>query len=138
MIAPFTLDTSGAVAHPSPETSVIKAYRWVDLDAFTQGYVEALLSCSRGKCLMVLAGGDLDNARPVAFSDLAPETLALILEDCAAYQAKYLRDYEATPDRAASFWSWRQAEKAPEDRSAEFPPLTPYLGDGKVYLREGA
>jgi len=161
MIAPFTLDTSGAVARPSPETSVIKAYRWPDLDDFTQGYVEALFRTSQ-----MLVRGCRIPMDAYGFSDLAPETLALILKDCAAYQAHRafdpLRDLpgvsgvESLRNAGREFWhvrsgqedychgfkpgDWPDFSAEPLNAAARaFPPLTPYLGDdGKVYLREGA
>jgi hypothetical protein len=83
----FILDTAGVVSVDTrvsegraPGTShpvVITA--WRDLDAFTQGYVEALFFTSTG---------DDGEAFGEGFADLAPETLARIIADCAAFQKK--------------------------------------------------
>jgi|SRR6185312_6992959 len=95
-------------------------FSFPDLSPFVQGYVEAMLTD------VDLVGQWLDTVdkfRAPAFSDLAPETLARIMEDCERV-SHYLRGGE--------FWKWRQAGKL-----FDFPPLTPYLGDdGKVYLRD--
>jgi len=82
----FHLDTAGVVSVDTrvsegraPGTShpiVITA--WRDLDSFTQGYIEALFFTSTGE-----DGEPLEQG----FSDLAPETLARIIADCAAFQA---------------------------------------------------
>jgi hypothetical protein len=91
----FTLDTAGVVSVDTrvsegraPGTShpvVITA--WRDLDAFTQGYVEAMFFT----CQESLGVDRLENHgddRTSGFSDLAPETLARIIADCAAFQKK--------------------------------------------------
>lgn len=81
--------------------------------------------------------------RPFGFSDLAPETLARIMEDCERYITHAKRkehDQRFFRDNAGLgevFWAVRQTDKAVW--AYVFRPLTPYLGeDGKVYLREGA
>lgn len=66
---------------------------------------------------------------PVApgFSDLAPETLARIREDCAAYRQRLLPSDLNHARYGEGFWIDRQRA------GSHFPPLTLYLGDdGKV------
>ena len=55
------------------------AREFASLDEFTQGYVEALFFTNTG----TPDDGDLEHA---TFADLAPETLAAIVADCAAFQ----------------------------------------------------
>jgi hypothetical protein len=68
--------------------------RWKGLDAFTQGYIEALFFTEMEH------GTDRESHNPevhsslpgdVTFADLAPEALQSIIADCAAFQ----RDNEA-------------------------------------------
>lgn len=68
----------------------------------------------------------LHTATPLAFSDLAPETLARIIADCEAAQvAQADHSYKST---GLEFWMVRQ-----RGHVASFPPLTVQLGDdGKV------
>lgn len=115
----FQLDTSGAV----------DGKRWSDLSPFTQGYIEALfamLSVDLGfagewTAHLALAG---QAQREPAFSDLARETLARIIADCAAMRAKGLRD---TQEVGRSAWEVRQMG------ATDFPPQTVQLDDdGKV------
>ena len=74
-----------------------------------------------------------DELTPVSFSNLAPETLAMMLRDCAAIRGLNLWYGEGDADRGVVFWERRQNGDFPR-----FPPLTPYFGDdGKVYLLEG-
>lgn len=70
---------------------------------------------------------DIDHyANNPTFSDLAPETLARIMEDCERFAD--LHGNATTAQTAAIFWRNRQAGGYPS-----FPPLTPFLGDdGKV------
>jgi hypothetical protein len=123
--ANFALDTTGSVMLPRSPGSVIRNHLWSDLAPFTQGYVEALFASA--------FDGSLDPlAKFRGFSDLAPETLALILRDCEAKTAGSLD----TPNgyEGGRFWQRRQAGE-----DAYFPPLTPYLGDdGKVHLSGAA
>lgn len=86
----FILDTFGAVDQPADDPAMrtrVGRYRsddefapleWRDLDSFTQGYIEALFFTSQG---------DDGEAFEQGFSDLAPEALARIISDCAAFQA---------------------------------------------------
>lgn len=98
----FQLNTSGTVksTEVAPNRAGFKAdgvYSWGSLDAFTQGYIEALFFTENESLLEQLTGEDY------GFSDLAPETLADIIADCAAFQRDnaatlaeaYTRDYDA-------------------------------------------
>jgi hypothetical protein len=151
----FTLDTSGVVFAPASDIEAWPGYglhgegsgkhrrgtSWSDLSPFVQGYVEAMFadqtevwfdrpSLSSGTGVI----------RYVGFSDLAPETLALILLDCEAWLRERDDWYGAvrhnwrTAEKGEDFWGSRNG-----GAWTNFPPLTPYLGDdGKVYLQEGA
>lgn len=75
----FQLDTSGTIDCPSPCAPCICHARTFDqLDSFAQGYVTALFFTDGGP-----DEGQLGDA---GFSDLAPDTLAAILADCANFQ----------------------------------------------------
>lgn len=95
----FILDTSREVSVPinMPGHGSPARFSWVwsDLDAFTQGYIEALFFTEQGD-----GEAGTDNASGLwaeiepglysndfGFSDLAPEALASIIADCAAFQA---------------------------------------------------
>lgn len=75
---------------------------WRDLDAFTQGYIEALfftenapgVTTEEWQATEDHAEGSIPE--DVAFSDLAPEALEAILRDCASFYAAN----EATIDDA--------------------------------------
>lgn len=116
----FTLDTSGFVPKPGPDPMSWMTphhWGWNALDPFTQGYIEALLTAFWNTVLYAT------RIKPRGFRDLAPETLAAILKDCA--------DPPKFMTSGAQLWEMRQLNNL-----ARFPPLTPYLGvDGKVYLR---
>lgn len=135
----LALDTSGFVNEPIADGIRTKRFWWHRLDPFTQGYTEASWR-EWGRLHPGKVYGSL--LRPFGFSDLAPETLAVILRDCAAFRVENFTWTNAKAGR--TFWDLRQ-EGFPERyflsaarRTSEaFPPLTPYLGDdGKVYLRE--
>ena len=118
----FQLDTSGAVAltrNYGPSRTLIE-HCWSDLSPFAQGYVEALI-CDLG--LQYFGDGESDDTPALAaFADLAPETLARIIADCAA--SRHATDSE----RGAAFWRMRQRGEI-----ENFPPSTVQLGDdGKV------
>ena len=124
----FVLDTSGAVIvgpRSAWDTVPIK-WRWQDLDAFTQGYIEAMMpALNTATCFPVFD----DGWRRARFSDLAPETLARIIEDCdwLCTDASIRR---TSRDLGREIWAERQAGNV-----AHLVPLTAYLGDdGKVYL----
>jgi hypothetical protein len=126
----FTLDTSGWVDMASQATPVRELpfnVRWSDLDAFTQGYVEALFASVEYPACQDTA------YLPKGFSDLVPEALAMILADCGA-AAKSPGLYGKLAGHGALFWSERQRGLLNED-GPTFPPLTVSLGDdGKVRL----
>lgn len=120
-----------------------QAPTWSDLDAFTQGYVEALFASEQAE-LWEDAGykpASRDDPRvneQWGFPDLAPETLARIIEDCAQFVAAHAAEGFADEQAGRDFWAarpdgWHDAIGA----IPGFPPLTAHLGDdGKVYLRE--
>jgi hypothetical protein len=143
----FTFDTSGAVreTQDNPPRFYPNPCMWSDLSPFEQGYVAAMLGDLRLKLASWVAD-ELNGEAPwpnyanPRFSDLAPETLALIRRDCAARlaQNEELPDWPDDDMREAGsgFWECRSEGDRVDDG---FSPLTPYLGDdGKVYLREGA
>lgn len=66
--------------HGSPDAT--RTFR--ALDSFTQGYIEAAFFTNTGDADDAENG--LENA---TFAELAPETLADIVADCAAWQAKH-------------------------------------------------
>lgn len=90
-------DTAGRVQQPN----LYRALQWYDLDAFTQGYVQALFftNCSAWSKAQIAADpdgwaeaereGQSDGtlAQDAGFADLAPDTLAAIIADCATFQA---------------------------------------------------
>lgn len=61
--------------HGSPED----AKTFASLDDFTQGYVEAAFFTETGT-------GDDEDLEHASFAELAPEALARIIADCAAWQ----------------------------------------------------
>lgn len=92
----FHLDTGGAV-DAAPGSGLVGAIHFHDdLDAFTQGYLEALFFTSQGDGE---PGTDNESglwvesedepglwSNEFGFSDLAPETLAAIIADCREFQ----------------------------------------------------
>lgn len=125
----FTLDTSGRVSCTDPtKPCICHAATWDRLDPFTQGYVAALL---RDFSANLLQPGEVGpTGVEFGFSDLAPETLAQIMDDCKDAASILRRNHLADDGR----WFWNDGKHRPG-----FPPLTPYLGDdGKVYLSEAA
>lgn len=137
----FQLDTSGSVIgavswnsqegqmarhreimHRRPHGETV----WDDLSPFTQGYIEALAASqivggAHFGCLETVQG----TLHEIAFSDLAPETLARIIADC---DARFSGWFERCRADGVWFWKTRQRGEQPD-----FPPLTVQLGDaGKV------
>lgn len=118
----FVLDTSGAVmVEFAPGCDELKT--WDRLDPFTQGYVEAMFASlyefkdhSDGQSSLVALG--------FAFSDLAPETLAAILKDCA--EAQQSPPPWLWPVTGENLWRLRNSAL----NSARFPPLTLFLSPG--------
>lgn len=117
-----SFDTSGTVwlladRAPGATFAYDKPVEWSDLDDFTQGYIEALFA----GCHTRPAGGnsvaeeaDYDG---FAFSDLAPETVARIIADCAAFQTfpigedPFLRDAPRS-DIAIQHWLKQRGTEA--------------------------
>jgi len=130
----FQLDTSGVVLWMeefAPGCDQLRSYEWDDLSPFAQGYVEALHQGSAWLDWERHPGHN--EPQPWGFSDLALETLARIMEDCAEAIANPINGYRGA---AKIDGTWFYAMRA-KGNYPEFPPLTPYLGDdGKVYLRE--
>lgn len=118
-------DNTGHEGEPCSDDCPSQSRQWEDLDAFTQGYVEAVLRAAED----TLGGFTVCGVR---FSDLAPETLARIIEDCVAWRSEFTGSTaESSAERAdmgRGFWRIRQ-----DGKRSTFPPLTVQLGDdGKV------
>lgn len=132
---------------PQFELNSAHSAEWKSLDSFTQGYIEALFFTNSGD-------RDDEITADKGFSDLAPQTLATIIADCAKFQddAKIVccidgREAEAGRDfwftrngHGVGFWDgdWddlgEDAVAALECR-ADRGEVTPYMGgDGRVYL----
>lgn len=140
------LDTSGLVMLPRPGAPQYSdGWGFEHLTPFAQGYVEAMLRvCEaistarpRGPTERPMLRSMILNMRSAAFSDLAPETLARIIEDCE----RFVGDPSTNrADNGAACWRMRNRSPHRFFFQEQFPddgPLTPYLGDdGKVYLRE--
>jgi hypothetical protein len=126
----FQFDTSGVVELHDP-AHLPRETRFSDLSPFVQGYVEAMAQTLGEHC----AAQD-DNCY-LRFSDLAPETLARIMEDCerGVKMSNGLHPiYRKNKAGGAAFWTDRQRGRW---ALTNLRPLTPYLGDdGKVRLRE--
>lgn len=137
------LDTSGVVRACAQLGSTVhcRNWDWSDLTPFAQGYVEAMFAEQRswnGRPVLPVPapeGSSPSQVVEVGFSDLAPEALALILEDCD----RWLRLYAATPSDAANgarFWELRNLQLVTRH---DFPPLRAHLGgDGKVALSQAS
>jgi hypothetical protein len=150
----FILDTSGQVpihgrrTEPNPTEFT----EWRHLDSFTQGYIEALFFTESG------SEDDGKEIGDAGFADLAPESLADIIEDCTAWQAATAvlleqayecedyspeqagRDYWFTRNgHGVGFWDRKQLNAGHiGDKLAEAcqdDAVNVYLGDdGNVYL----
>lgn len=124
-----TLDTSGSVAtYPWEGGEIAPQVRWDQLSPFEQGYVEKALD----DFLIYVHRDDslhIKEVRPSRFSDLAPETLAAIRKDCAAFAATIRPGSTVlTHEDGGKVWRFRQAGQI-----RALPPLTPILSkDGKV------
>lgn len=116
----FKLDTSGIVDF---HVGSLNSFRmWKDLSPFEQGYVEALLRFANDHL------GDV-HSNQYGFSDLAPETLAQIREDCTVMEdeKKWLNKIED------GYWFWTSRQIG---NLSYMPPLTLYLSDdGKLHFR---
>ena len=95
--------------------------KWSDLDAFTQGYVWAMLLEFRKTPLAseMAEGGWL-----AGFSDIAPEFLAQAVSDCSARQNDFGFGGQENAKDGANFWDRRQ-----DGTSNAFAPLSVYLSD---------
>lgn len=60
-----------------PLGGAVQAY--ADLDEFTQGYIEAMMFCE--------CNSDNDELAEMTFDDIATDTLANIMADCAKFQS---------------------------------------------------
>lgn len=135
----LTLDTSGTVpvqVTPASHQNV----GWIDLDAFTQGYVEAALEAWRGNASaeeLMLAYGSVSAL--TRFSDLAPDTLAAMMADCEEMLLTFFaggvtfNGARPNADDGASLWRDRQ-----HHNFETFPPVVLFLGgDGLIHHKEG-
>jgi hypothetical protein len=135
----FQLDTTGGVCAPiingwaqwpgGPILNVGEPKRWADLDAFTQGYIEAafasVMAPDAGPLYIDPNTGTRHCAHVFRFTDLHPETLATIIADC---EAQVRSGWRGKIEDGRWFWVSRQ-----NGNLDAFPPLTIPLGDdGKV------
>lgn len=131
----FTLDTSGLVCFDGDEFTS-HCMGWPDLDAFTQGYIEALFASQPQPGWFTLTsygpvGRRYDDLVQKGFSDLSPDTLARIIADCARLTDG---DTTLTVSNGRAAWGLRNGDWG---RVHGFPPLTVTLGDdGKIHTPE--
>lgn len=127
----FILDSAGTVHDvraPSIEAVKRVDIDFCDLDAFTRGYIEALFFTS--ECSQVdteeflsaehqadMEAGRADGVLPcdVGFADLAPDSLARIIADCAAFQADNAADLECAYAARSGLVEEYDAEQAGRD-----------------------
>lgn len=130
----FQLDTEGTVGR----WDGAQLHFYDDLDAFTQGYVEALFFTN---------GEDLEDK---GFSDLEPHTLQCIIEDCREFQKNnaatlsraYVKGY--SEDMAGhDFWLtrnghgagfWDREELSEDDLCRILATACRVYGECEVYL----
>lgn len=127
---PLTFDTSGGVIIPGKGLDTL--IRWPNLDAFTQGYVEAAFASFRAGDI---GHWDDASARKIGFRHLAPATLAAMMADCEADKAMGERigsgEDRSSKRAGQKFWKERQTGNL-----FDCPPLTLFLGDdGLIYQR---
>lgn len=79
----FIMPTRGRVAIEGAEHIMGATLGWENLDAFTQGYIEAMFFTDASSA----DDGDLENA---TFADIAPQFLASIIADCQRFQTEAL------------------------------------------------
>jgi hypothetical protein len=131
-MATFTLDTSGEVelrVHSAVRPELRQFVAWSNLAPFEQGYVEGLFATTEDE-----GSTSLRDVR--AFSDLAPETLARIMEDCASASTNPWFSYTPDANGGRQFWVERR-NRALRGEGHRFPPLTLHLADdGLIYFRE--
>lgn len=135
----FQLDTTGRVEFSPWYVSASGAHLaeliWGDLDGFTQGYIEALLSePETARAWWLRHSGPFGVPAAAPFRDLAPETLERIIADCEAFQASPAHDHGGDRKaKGAALWKARNAIPDLGTPRYWFPPLTVQLGDdGKV------
>lgn len=154
----FTLDTSGYVnLDPRavfPDWDVDEhgcVLRWDDIGALpygqlAQGCIKAAIKSLdapptrnvQRRGVYNLSGGTY---RALGFSDLAPATLARILQDCASFEniAVGLGLTKLGEREGRHFYAGRNNGTLQGAFAAAFPPLTLRLGDdGLIYFGEGA
>lgn len=142
-------DNSGAAISYGCETSTMEITQergWVivsDRGCFmrTGGYWDGDRRCvmhfkapwRAAKHIEDVGGYSRPPVKRLAFSDLAPETLAWITEDCLnASTERHVFGHAIKAKDGAAFWRNCQGGYA-----QGFRPLTPYLGgDGKIYFKE--
>lgn len=117
----FQLDTTGQVPSFAGSDTALNFYTWERLDAFTQGYIEALFAELRQT---TVAQECEQGGWVLGFSDLAPEALARVIADCASRQNDYGFGGVENAKDGAGFWGRRQASA-----SRSFPPMTVQLED---------
>ena len=168
----YHMNTAGEVPVDSfadgryaPSTAPEDTHSFADLDAFTQAYIEAMFWTSEAPGVSTeewQATEDHDEGSipgDVGFGDIAPQALASIMADCAAFQAlpswqaamadeacegdesQGGHDFWLTRNRhGAGFWDrgngvWPDKGKALTDDAHAFGEVDCYLGgDGKVYV----
>lgn len=132
-------------------SSTEHAHAFAELDAFTQGYIEAAFFCGLSEEDETRFGGT------ATLADLDPETLAWFVEDCAAFQAREMAPAtrevmgERAREAGRDFWYTRNAhgcgfrdsgwDDAPAagdelyDLAKSFPECDLYVGDdGLIYI----
>ena len=114
----FILDTSGHVRNEavSFNSEIAGAHcQWRDLDAFTQGYIEALFFTeSEPGATRETWDPETQSSLPgdVGFADLAPEALAVIINSCAELQTEAASIIEACAEFSERHWNddpWTRA-----------------------------
>lgn len=142
----FQLGTSGQVCRTEPRSygTASVCTLWGDLDAFTQGYVEALFFTE--------SGGEADGKEigDAGFADLDPDALAKILADCAKFQdsrawADTLEGHQGADEEHAGrdFWYTRNGHGCgfwdgdwPEPYATQLTDATKAFGEVSVYLSD--
>lgn len=92
---------------PQYELPVSNVADWNDLDAFTRGYIEAMFFCE--------CNSDNPELEDMETGDIAPDTLAHIVEDCKAWQElnaallalAYERDNYSEEQAGRDYWFTR-------------------------------
>ena len=141
------LDTSGTVHGVPGAPAGQGTYHpvdldWCDLTPFAQGYIEALMGDFVAGLLTQTVGFDHphivafgEKVRALAFHDLAPETLARIISDCAEMTDDEGDYTSGDREGGAEYWQDRQATLHPErlPPGSFWTPLTIQLGaDGLI------